>query len=512
MKAFAETVEQWGVFELALTASTDQDDGNPFVDTWLRARFRNKEHDPVSAGNEVAVSGFYDGEGIYRVRFIPALLGEWTFSTQSNRPELDGIEGSFTATAPSSDNHGVVRVHNTYHFRYEDGTDYYPFGTTCYAWVHQTESLQEQTLHTLQTAKFNKLRMCIFPKFYPYNESEPPLYPFERNAAGESDFSRFNPAFFRHLENRIVQLGELGIEADLILWHPYDRWGYSTMDEETDYRYLRYVIARLSAYRNVWWSLANEYDFLLTVKPIERWDRFFEILRDEDPYQHLRSIHNGDVHMNYDHTKDVVSHVCIQNWDVKRVREWLDTYQKPVINDECEYEGNIPFHWGNLSPQELVHRFWIMVANGAYAGHGETYEHAENLLWWSHGGMLHGESWQRIAFLKQIIEEAPAGGLLPLGTSRTNDLFHRISAGANGDYRLLYLGEHQPSFWSAGLPESNVDDFEIDIIDTWNMTILSAALRPVRQFAAIPAGAQKGYELVLPGKPYLAVRIRPRAS
>ena len=28
-----------------------------------------------------------------------------------------------------------------------------------------------------------------------------------------------------------------------------------------DDRYLRYVVARLAAYRNVWWSLANEYDF-----------------------------------------------------------------------------------------------------------------------------------------------------------------------------------------------------------------------------------------------------------
>ena len=37
------------------------------------------------------------------------------------------------------------------------------------------------------------------------------------------------------------------IEADLILFHPYDRWGYATMPAEADDRYLRYVIARLCA-------------------------------------------------------------------------------------------------------------------------------------------------------------------------------------------------------------------------------------------------------------------------
>ena len=37
---------------------------------------------------------------------------------------------------------------------------------------------------------------------------------------------------------------ELGIEADLILFHSYDRWGFSEMDAETDDRYLQYVVAR----------------------------------------------------------------------------------------------------------------------------------------------------------------------------------------------------------------------------------------------------------------------------
>jgi hypothetical protein len=74
------------------------------------------------------------------------------------------------------------------------------------------------------------------------------------------DFRRFNPVHFRILEQRIRDLQELGIEADLILFHPYDRWGFSCMGRENDLFYLRYVMARFAAYRNVWWSLANEYD------------------------------------------------------------------------------------------------------------------------------------------------------------------------------------------------------------------------------------------------------------
>jgi len=490
------TVAQWGIFELELGGKSD---GNPFLEVSLSAKFWNAE-------KEFLVPGFYDGAGTYRLRFMPDAQGEWHYSTSSNQVELNNIEGRFLVTPPDENKHGLVRVAHQYHFAYDDGTSYYPFGTTCYAWVHQTEELQEQTLQTLQAAKFNKIRMCVFPKHYPYNENEPDLHPFEKNAAGDFDFTRFNPEFFRHFEKRVQQLGELGIEADVIIWHPYDRWGYSQMDEESDYRYLRYLIARLSAYSNVWWSLANEYDFLLNIKPIARWERFFEILCEEDPYQHLRSIHNGNVNMNYDHTKPAITHVCIQNWDVKRTKEWRSTYKKPIINDEFEYEGNIPFAWGNISAQEVVHRFWIMVVNGCYAGHGETYEHPENILWWSHGGVLHGESWQRIAFLQQIMAETPVGGLTPIEDVW---LWARVSGGVNGIYRLIYFGEHQPMFWWAGLPEG--DNYAIDIIDTWNMTISPGALRPARIFMAKELYKDlPQFELVLPGKPYLAVRIREK--
>ena len=52
------------------------------------------------------------------------------------------------------------------------------------------------------------------------------------------------------------------IQADVILFHPYDIWGYCKMGKEFNERYVRYMIARISAYRNVWWSLANEFDLM----------------------------------------------------------------------------------------------------------------------------------------------------------------------------------------------------------------------------------------------------------
>ena len=357
------SVEQWGLFEASLQGPSE---GNPFVDVELSAEFN-------CGDKKVNVPGFYDGDGIYRVRFMPEEQGEWTYSTQSNAKELNNQSGAFVCAAPAADNHGPVRVRDTFHFAYADGTPYFPFGTTCYAWVHQGDALEEQTLETLKTAAFNKMRMCVFPKDYIFNKNEPVHYPFVKDGKGPSDYWRYDLDFFCHFEKRVAQLDGLGIEADIILFHPYDRWGYATMEQEQDYAYLRYIVARLAAYKNVWWSMANEYDFMLRDKPMQVWDHFFEIVRENDPYGHLRSIHNGRFEDSYDHTKEDVTHACVQHWDVKRMREWRTMYGKPVIDDECEYEGNIKRNWGNISARELVHRFWISICYGGYAGHGETY-------------------------------------------------------------------------------------------------------------------------------------------
>ncbi|MBA7715876.1 hypothetical protein ES703_124934 [subsurface metagenome] len=251
-KSNSNIIERWGIFELALKGP---EGGNPFVDVKLSAEFKQRSR-------VFKPEGFYDGDGVYRIRFMPDRLGRWTYITRSNRRELDGKKGRFTCKEPSPSNHGPVRVHKTWHFAYADGGPYLQVGTTCYAWVHQGSAMEEQTLATLKDAPFNKMRMCVFPKSYSYNKNEPKFYPYEGKPLKDWDFKRFNPEFFRHFEKRVGDLRDLGIQADIILFHPYDRWGYKSMGHENNKFFLRYMVARLAAYRNIWWSFANEYDLL----------------------------------------------------------------------------------------------------------------------------------------------------------------------------------------------------------------------------------------------------------
>ena len=76
------------------------------------------------------------------------------------------------------------------------------------------------------------------------------------------------------------------------------------------------------------------------------WDDYFRLVAEEDPAGHLRSIHNCNGF--YDYGKPWVTHCSIQSSDIEKTPRWLEEYEKPVVIDECCYEGNIPDSWGNI--------------------------------------------------------------------------------------------------------------------------------------------------------------------
>src|SRR5689334_9056494 len=59
--------EQWSMFEVSLPGPKN---GYPFVEVQFAATFQQ-------GGDKHVVNGFYDGEGEYRVRFMPPKTGGW---------------------------------------------------------------------------------------------------------------------------------------------------------------------------------------------------------------------------------------------------------------------------------------------------------------------------------------------------------------------------------------------------------------------------------------------------
>lgn len=538
-------MKQYETFELTFTGP-EPEGSRALVD--LQAEF-------TIAGEVKRVSGFYAGNGVYKVRFYSTAAGRCSWKVWGvvsgagevlcepanpgkageeeyrKSPDTDGERKAVTCgeccdmTGKGRTPRGMVRASGR-HFKYHDGTWYRPFGTTIYAMVHQEEALVNTTMATLRSAPFNKVRFCVFPKHYDFNHNEPPYYPFEKTD-GKWDVHKPAAVYWDALEERIRELDAMGIQGDLILFHPYDRWGFSRFSKEESLVYLDYLLRRLSAMPNLWWSLANEYDLMSNYKR-EDWQEFAGFVAEHDPYGHCLSNHNCMAY--WDFSQKEITHCSIQDVNVNEVPELWERYRKPVIFDECRYEGNIIHGWGNISGREMVRRFWTAVCCGGYCTHGETFYSEDEVLWWARGGVLKGESSARIAFLKEIVEALPGplefmgegsgayteGQLLSMKKNGISEEFQknffltamlnmpeeqvkafltkeRVAFGHCGQEAYLKFLERQcAAVTKLNLPEEG--NYRIEVIDTWEMT---------RQ--VVTENACGRVQIDLPGKEDMAV-------
>ena len=483
-------MRQYETFELRFPAKGIKEH---FTELDLTAEF-------LCGGEQKNVKGYLDGDELV-IRYLPLAAGEvrWTVRGMVEAEGRENCKENEVA-------HGPVHAVGT-HFEYFDGTTYHPFGTTVYALASQEDELVERTLVTLKSSPFNKIRLCVFPKHYEYNHNEPPFYPFEKRADGTWNVERPCFGFWQRFETILDRIGDMGIQVDLILFHPYDRWGFDALSQKENLLYLDYLLRRLSAKPYLWWSLANEYD-LSRSKSLAEWEEIESFVATNDPYGHLLSCHNCFAH--WDFSRPHVTHASIQTKSLARIPAWIRKFQKPIIIDECCYEGNISQFWGSISGREMVNRFWRCVASGAYCTHGETYLDEGDVLWWAKGGVLRGKSPRRIAFLREIVESLPGplspaeGGLEKYALMTMEELNstlslippeHReamlpflrsIQRMDPVDLALHFAGEHE---WAAhagedaylwfndrqcfaeqqlNLPEDKL--YRIECIDTWEMT------------------------------------------
>src|SRR5690606_10740953 len=116
--------------------------------------------------------------------------------------------------------------------------------------------------------------------------------------------------------------------------------------------------------------------------------------------------------------------------------------------------------------------------------------HPHDILWWSKGGLLHGESAPRIAFLHELLENSPATGLDPIA-GVVNAL---PCAGKTHEFYLIYTGVSQPALLEISLPEG--EQYQAEVIDTWGMSVTRGGRYSGR------------VDIPMPGKAYHTLLLR----
>ena len=88
---YEKQVEKWDVLEVTVEGHSDK---NPFVDYEIQGIFTGK-HETVT------VDGFYDGEGVYKVRYMPSFVELYTFEVTGSAIDGEVLNGKFQVTRKS---------------------------------------------------------------------------------------------------------------------------------------------------------------------------------------------------------------------------------------------------------------------------------------------------------------------------------------------------------------------------------------------------------------------------
>ncbi|MDQ8737968.1 DUF5605 domain-containing protein [Paenibacillus sp. LHD-38] len=476
MIQYQDAVERYGIFELRMKGNEDD---RLYADSGLRAEFSNGER-------HFEAEGFYDGDGRLLIRFMPDEEGDWSFCVEGASAPSGGYAGQFRCLPAGDGNHGPVRVFGATHFAYADGKPYTPFGTLLAAWHVQDGSSRARTIRSLEALPFNKARMSVIPEAGHAATGEPAISPFAASPDGQPDGDRFEPAYFARLEECLESLSRIGVEAELILFPAgLEREGAIRLTPEQEERYIRYAVSRLSAYRNVWWTMADLGDGCGQRQDAD-WRTYFRTLRECDYGHHLTTIHG--IPSAFDWGVPWLTHVSLRQEDVMIASDFTLQYEKPIVIDDCGREGTGSNPMDALTAEDMLYRIWEGLSRGGFAAHGETLRRADGTSWSVHGGELLGESGARIAFLRGLLEDAPSCLTYSRFSHDASTLVQK------GEYYLQYYGPHRFTSRAFAMQEG---EFAVDLIDTWNMTV-----------ERLDQTYQQRFQIKLPGELHGALRVR----
>ena len=372
----AVTIEQYHTHDFEFRAQVD---GNPF-EVELTGIFTGP------AGAQLRVPGFYDGGGVWKIRFSPTRLGAWELRTQSPVAALSGQSKSIRCVANRNPAiHGGLRIDPAYpyHFVHEDGTRYFLMGYECdWLWAlvmrEPSGAAMRAFIDQLAARGFNHLITNVYAHdttWSPGRQNQwdygpPELFAWE-GTNERPDHSRFNPAFFRLYDRMMEYLRDKGIVAHLMLkvYNKLVNWPAGGSRDEA--RYFHYIVARYQAFSNVVWDFSKEAYY---EKDNGLQKRLIDLVRATDAYRRLTTVHDDDA---YDWDPALNSNLDFSS--DQQHSHWAEVVafdralcKRPVVNVEFGYErgvDDLPTYRVMQGWREVLRRAWLIYLAGGYGAY-----------------------------------------------------------------------------------------------------------------------------------------------
>ncbi|MBD3274210.1 MAG: DUF5060 domain-containing protein [Candidatus Marinimicrobia bacterium] len=334
-------VPLYGIFQLSVVNNADYSD--PYRDVEFQITFTRPD------SSTVKYWGFYDNQGIWRVRFMPDQLGTWKYSakfkngTETFAGTFDCVESNIPGLITkdqenpiwfgySSGEHQLIRsIHVGDRFFAENWSD--SARTVFLNWA------QEQSYNMLSIAS-HLLNRDAEGRGKGWNT--PDLWDSENN--------RPNPVEYRKMEAILDSLSERKI-----LVYPFAGFFGQSSDfpvERGDQElYVKYTLARIGAYWNSIYNVAGPEP---NVKPEEfrnqmdssNVDRLGQLIQKYNTFDHLLSVHTspnvGDLYPGADWNSYAILQGA-RGTDWQNMNQYIlsnHTGDKPVYAQEMFWPGN----------------------------------------------------------------------------------------------------------------------------------------------------------------------------
>ncbi len=404
----APSIETYDFVEIVLTVQKP-DAANPFTDATLDGRFGS-----VAGGGKNAVMGFCDSKdgSVFRIRFMPSSAGDYRYSLTYRQGAYQKThEGSFRAE--KSQRRGPIRVdsEHPWHFIWEGTGEHYFFnGTTAYylmGW--RDEKVIEASIDRLHKLEVNRMRVQLsgrmsrmFGEPVMNGENFSVLlcpWPAERRDSFERpgfDYTHFDISYWQRFERMLRMARERDMIISVVL-NCNDAQSDIGADTENERRFIRYALARLSAFPNITWDLGDDLDGFRDLKWIHQTGTY---IHETDPYHHLATGHPMHIEPQ-DRGSEWVGFTSIQDWGRDQHNLMLsqrDVQKKsgriiPQANEEYGYEDHYPL-WAPKPPGDSADTLrrvaWDIAMAGAYGTGAESCRRGTNIWPDTGGGWING--------------------------------------------------------------------------------------------------------------------------
>jgi hypothetical protein len=440
-------VPLYGIFEMSRAAGGRYQ--NPYTEVVAQAEFQRP------GGGVRCIELFWDGGNTFTVRFSPDAVGVWHYRIRSSDSALDNTAGSFEV-CDSNLKGGLLRqTAHPNHFEKQDGTPFYFFGDTQWSIFsdnpeknHNRKSVTDY-IDRRAAQGFNVITGQLLHALGWDNSGGPPFYDFKSEI--------INPAYWQEVDIRLQYMNARGVCVGLLLaWASSPGYDYRRFGGlEAALRYVRYIVARYSAY-DVYFICAGEFDELYY-----DWNRIGEAIAKWDPHERMIGIHATSSSAKF----------ATKSWsgfgDYQQIYGGLyenisssRTFDKPVVNAEYGYflrdmDGDgVVDKPNSQTVDEIRKASWEIAMAGGYfiTGFGSTYFGGENNPDGFRVDDVRNIPWEvQAGFLKEIFSQLEWWKLRPDNSAVSSEKNRPWVLAETGGQYLVY-------FKSQGFPFKIVSD------------------------------------------------------